>query len=331
MVGPHMTEPHITGTRSIGIIGLGIMGRRLLGVIRQHPDFRPGLLWDPAEAARAEARALAPEAGIAEAADAVIAEADVVYLACPPEPRKDYALQAAAAGKPLLLEKPLGIDVAASRDLTERLAASGVPAAVNFTQAASPALAEVSRALAAGELGEPLGIDILVTYAAWPRAWQVGADWLRFRAEGGFTREVISHFLFLSARLLGPLEPVWARPSFPAPDLAETHLLARLETPDGLPVSVFGSVGGRQPDRQEVTVKGSRRSYRIADFYHLQVSDGGAFAEARSPKGDAREEALNAQLSQLALCAAGQPHALATVAEAFAVQTWIEALLDGMP
>jgi hypothetical protein len=30
------------------------------------------------------------------------------------------------------------------------------------------------------------------------------------------TREVISHFLFFSERILGPLSVVWARPSYPA-------------------------------------------------------------------------------------------------------------------
>ena len=316
--------------RRVGIVGLGIMGRRLLGAIRRHPGFEPGPLWDPSEAARERAGGIAPDATIAESAAAVIAEAEVVYLACPPVPRKEYALQAAAAGKPVFLEKPLGVDMAASRDLVERLSDAGVPSAVNFTQAASPALAEIRRALQAGEMGELIGVDILVNYAAWPRAWQAEADWLRFRAEGGFTREVLSHFLFLSARLAGPLRPVWARPSFPEQELAETHLLARLESGNGAVVSILGTVGGALPDRQEVTVKGSRRSYRIADFYQLEVSDGGPFAVARVPDGDAREEALHAQLSELAICVAGQPHGLASVEEALAVQQWIEALLVGV-
>lgn len=316
--------------RRIGIVGLGIMGRRLLGAIRRHPGFEPGPLWDPSEAARERAGGIAPDATIAESAAAVIAEAEVVYLACPPVPRKDYALQAAAAGKPVFLEKPLGVDMAASRDLVERLSDAGMPSAVNFTQAASPALAEIRRALQAGEMGELIGVDILVNYAAWPRAWQAEADWLRFRAEGGFTREVLSHFLFLSARLAGPLRPVWARPSFPEQELAETHLLARLESANGAVVSILGTVGGALPDRQEVTVKGSRRSYRIVDFYQLEVSDGGPFALARVPDGDAREEALHAQLSELAICVAGQPHGLASVEEALAVQQWIEALLVGV-
>ncbi|WP_375592639.1 Gfo/Idh/MocA family oxidoreductase [Algihabitans albus] len=316
--------------RRIGIVGLGIMGRRLLGAVRRHPGFEPGPLWDPSEAARERAGGIAPHATIAESAAAVIAEAEVVYLACPPVPRKDYALQAAAAGKPVFLEKPLGVDMAANRDLVERLSDAGVPSAVNFTQAASPALAEIRRALQAGEMGQLIGIDILVNYAAWPRAWQAEADWLRFRAEGGFTREVLSHFLFLSARLAGPLRPVWARPSFPEQELAETHLLARLESANGAVVSILGTVGGALPDRQEVTVKGSRRSYRIVDFYQLEVSDGGPFAVARVPDGDAREEALHAQLSELAICVAGQPHGLASVEEALAVQQWIEALLVGV-
>lgn len=316
--------------RRIGIVGLGIMGRRLLGAIRRHPGFEPGPLWDPSEAARERAGGIAPDATIAKSAAAVIAEAEVVYLACPPVPRKEYALQAAAAGKPVFLEKPLGVDMAASRDLVERLSDAGVPSAVNFTQAASPALAEIRRALQAGEMGELIGVDILVNYAAWPRAWQAKADWLRFRAEGGFTREVLSHFLFLSARLAGPLRPVWARPSFPEQELAETHLLARLESANGAVVSILGTVGGALPDRQEVTVKGSRRSYRIVDFYQLEVSDGGPFAVARVPHGDAREEALHAQLSELATCVAGQPHGLASVEEALAVQQWIEALLVGV-
>src|SRR3546814_12915862 len=73
-------------------------------------------------------------------------------------------------------------------------------------------------------------------------------------------------FLFLSERFLGPLTLKWARPNYPAdPALCETEMLARLETADGRPVSVFGSVGGAQPDRQEVTVKGSRARFRFTE------------------------------------------------------------------
>jgi len=69
----------------------------------------------------------------APSAEAAIAGAELVYLACLPVPRKAHALAAAGAGKAVFLEKPLGIDVADSRDLLQRLEAAGVPTAVNFT------------------------------------------------------------------------------------------------------------------------------------------------------------------------------------------------------
>jgi predicted dehydrogenase len=65
----------------------------------------------------------APEAALTPTAQAAIDGADVVYLACPPAPRKAYALSAANAGKAVFLEKPPGIDVAGSRDLVARSAA----------------------------------------------------------------------------------------------------------------------------------------------------------------------------------------------------------------
>jgi predicted dehydrogenase len=317
-------------TVTTAIIGLGIMGRRMLEHMLRHPGYAPAAIWDPNPEACREAQAMAPGARIASSAEDAIAGVDLVYLACPPGPRKAYALAAAAAGKAVFLEKPLGVDIAQSEDLVAGLAAHGVPAAVNFTQAAGAALTDVAEAARNGALGEVMGADIVVTYPAWPRAWQKAADWLRFRDEGGMTREVISHFLFFSERILGPLSVVWAHPSYPADaTLCETHMLARLETADGRPVTVMASVGGAQPDRQELTVKGAAASRRITDFYVDAVSDGGPFTQIAAPPDDPRATSLKAQLDDLLLCMAGRPNRLATPAEALRVQKLVEAMLTG--
>lgn len=312
------------------IIGLGIMGRRMLEHMQLHPGYDPAFLWDTNADNAALARDLAPGATICDSAAAAISGADVVYLACPPGPRKEYALAAAALGKALFLEKPLGVDIAASADLVERIAASSVPAAVNFTQAAGAALTDISAEARSGAMGDLAGVDIVVTYGAWPRAWQQAADWLRLRDEGGMTREVISHFLFFSERILGPLSLVWARPTYPAdPTLCETHMLARLENAAGQAVSVLASVGGAQPDRQEFTVKGSLRSHRVVDFYAVSTSDGGAFERVTPTNLDPRSTSLRAQLDDLEAMIAGRPHRLATLEEALRVQRLIEAMLQG--
>jgi len=272
----------------------------------------------------------APGATVAENAEAAIANADLVYLACPPVPRQEYSLAAATAGKAVFLEKPLGIDINESADLVDQLNQLGVPAAVNFTQAAGVALTEVSSATAAGHLGDVVGIDIVVTYAHWPREWQKAADWLRFRAEGGMTREVVSHFLFFSERILGPLHLVWSRLSYPQDTaLCETHMLARLETTDGRPVTVMASVGGAQPDRQELTVKGTKISRRISEFYRDASSKGGEFLPVGPEPADPRAVALKAQLDDLLLCIDGKPNRLATPKEALRVQRLVEGMLLG--
>lgn len=314
------------------IIGLGIMGRRMLEHMLAHEGFEPAAMWDPDPAACAAAQEIAPRVRIASTAEESIAVADLVYLACPPVPRKAYALAAATAGKAVFLEKPLGVDLAESEALVTHLEASGVPAAVNFTQAAGEALTNISQAAHTGEMGELVGVDMVVTYAAWPRAWQQAADWLRFRAEGGMTREVLSHFLFFTQRILGSLSVVWARPSYPAdPALCETALLARLENAQGLPVSILASVGGAQPDRQEFTVKGSMASHRVSNFSEHSVSHGGEFADVAALPGERRAVALRAQLDDLLLCMAGRPHRLATPQEALEVQRLVETMLRGKP
>jgi predicted dehydrogenase len=227
----------------------------------------------------------------------------------------------------VFLEKPLGVDIDESRDLVDRLLKSGVASAVNFTQAGGEALATV---VGDSGSGTPCGIDIVVTYPHWPRAWQIDADWLRFRAEGGYTREVISHFLFFSSRVLGPLRLIWSKPTYPVdPSLCESHIAARLENADGVPVSVFASVGGAQPDRQEMTIKRSNHSYRVAEFHLLSKSDGGPFEAIYPAPSDPRAVSLKAQLDELNKALAGEPHKLATVAEALHVQELVEAMLKG--
>ena len=307
-----------------GIIGLGIMGRSMLGYMAGHDRFAPTAMWDPSTAAIEEAREVGTGAEVMDSADAVIAASDVVYLACPPAPRAVYALAAAEAGRSVFLEKPLGVDVAASRDLVARIESAGVPAAANL----SPPGAVMARIAADAEMGAPEGIDIVVSYPRWPREWQVEADWLRLAAEGGFTREVISHFIFFAMRLLGPLRLVRSRPTWPAdPALSETHLEARLESVDGLPVSIVGAIDEGRPECQDLTFRGSRRSWRITDFFELWSSEGGSFERVIADPDDVVALFRKEELDGLDACIRGEPHQLATVSEALAVQELIEGML----
>ena len=313
----------------VAIIGLGIMGRRMLQHMRIHEKFEPNYLWDPDKNACEKAIEVDTESKIMDSPEDAINAADLVYLACPPKVREAYAIDAVQKGKALFLEKPLGIDVEHSKNFIKRLKNFNVPLAVNFTQAAGLALNELLHAKSNGELGEMIGVDIIVTYPKWPREWQKEADWLRFKAEGGMTREVISHFLFFSERVLGQLELKWAKVVYPKDDLlCETDVLARLETQDGKCVNILASVGGVQPDRQEMTIRGTKTSRRVSEFYKDFESNGGEFLPLRNEPKDPRAVSLKAQLDHLFLNYKRMPNQLASLDEAYRVQTLIEAILE---
>ena len=316
-------------TIKVAIIGLGIMGRRMLKHMRLHENYQPDYLWDPDEKSCQEAIKQDSISQIMNSANHAIQAADLVYLACPPVVRKAYALEAAASGKALFLEKPFGINIEDSKDLIKQLEGYDIPVAVNFTQAAGVALTDLLKAKNRGDMGVLLGVDIVVTYPAWPRQWQREADWLRFRIEGGMTREVISHFLFFSERVLGPLKVIWAKTTFPEDaSLCETEVLARLETIEGYPVNILASVGGVQPDRQEFTVKGSIKSRRISEFYKDTESAGEEFIPLRKEPEDPRAISLKGQLDDLSLNIKGLPNRLATINEALRVQILVEDILS---
>ena len=315
-------------TTKVAIIGLGIMGQRMLAHMRLHRDFKPDYLWDPDQSACHQAMVLDPQSKIMNSASDAISKADLVYLACPPAVREPYALAAAKAGKALFLEKPFGIDLNDSARLMAQLQAYDVPVAVNFTQASGAALTDLLAAQERGDMGTLLGVDIVVTYPDWPRQWQKDADWLRFRAEGGMTREVISHFLFFTERVLGPLSLASAHTTYPDdPSLCETAVLARLTSGTGQQVSILATIGGAQPDRQEFTVKGTKTSRRVTDFHKDAISDGGDFIALREPPQDPRAISLKAQLDDLSLHLVAKPNRLATMEEAFRIQTLVESIL----
>jgi predicted dehydrogenase len=81
--------------------------------------------------------------------DALLDTCDAVAIAVTPAAQPELAIRAARAGKALLLEKPLGPDVAAARTIVDVVGETGVGAMVMLTYRFDPAfpdfLAEVDR------------------------------------------------------------------------------------------------------------------------------------------------------------------------------------------
>lgn len=317
---------------AIGIIGAGIMGERLLGaILQQDPALvRACGLWDPApEAMQRIARTFPQVPRFADAAF-VIAASDCTYIASPPASHLAHARAALAAGRSVFCEKPLAVDLADARAF---VAEAGPRGAVNFPFASSPAVATLRNWIESGEIGTPRRIAIEVGFATWPRSWQRdAAGWLDGPAQGGFAREVVSHFLFLSRRLIGPLGGLAGKASFPEAGRSERRIAATLRAGD-LPVTLAGAVGETAKDDHNIwRLEGDRGAVRLRDWSiaERRKTDGTwQPAPDALPQAEARPLALRRQLEGVARLARGEAHHLATLAEALDVQEIVEGILAG--
>jgi predicted dehydrogenase len=322
----------------LAVIGLGVIGRRMLEQTALRKDFDVVGAWDIDPQATSRAAADFPAARTSASAEAAIADprTEVVYVGTPPAHHRHYALLAARHGKRVFCEKPLAIDVAEGRRLVDELAAAGTPNAVNFVYASAPAATELARRIAAGEIGEVTGAEVALFFSRWPRDWQANAQWLRWRAEGGFTREVLSHFVYLAGRLFGDCRFVSGSVDYPADGRScERASLGRFDCA-GIPMLAGASAGGAGPDEVRFTVRGTRGALRLENWYEMSCSDGARWATVPlpiAPFPDMRTAAYQAQLDSLHRFARGQPSPLPDAALALRVQQAIEALLqsDGAP
>jgi predicted dehydrogenase len=129
-------------TKRMGVVGTGYWAEVVHAAgVAAHPDVELVGVWGRD---RAKASAVAERHGAQgyDDFDALLDEVDLLTFAVPPQVQVELALRAADAGKHLLLEKPVSIDLPAANRLVEAVDRSGVSTVVFFTQRFVPAYEE---------------------------------------------------------------------------------------------------------------------------------------------------------------------------------------------
>ena len=145
-------------------------------------------------------------------ADALIGddEVDAVYVATPPDTHLEYTRRAAAAGKPVYVEKPMARTAAECEQMVAACAAAGVPLFVAYYRRRLPLHLKVASLLAEGAVGA-VRLVTLHHMGAFQASSDGALPW-RLDPEvagvGGLFHDLASHQLDLLDYLLGPLEPV---------------------------------------------------------------------------------------------------------------------------
>ncbi len=142
------------GPLRVGVVGAGPWARLFhVPALVAHPDVELTAVWARREEAAAELAV--PHGATAHASfDRFLDEVDALVFALPPDIQAELAGRAAQAGKALLLEKPVALDLAAAERLSDVVQEAGVPTQMVLTWRYVP---EVRALLAAMAGMSPLG------------------------------------------------------------------------------------------------------------------------------------------------------------------------------
>jgi len=191
----------------IGLIGLGLALAPHLASLRD--------LAGRAQVAKAFSRTPARRQAFAQAAGLPVTDRleaifddpaiNIVAILTPPSSHLELVARACAAGKHVLLEKPLDITPARSRALVARVEQAGVTAAVMLQHRFKPAAERLRQALAAGELGDVVGVFTRVPLWRPQSYYDVEGRGTRARDGDGVLISQAIHTLDLMQSLIEPL------------------------------------------------------------------------------------------------------------------------------
>jgi len=142
-----------------------------------------------------------------DCADSLIADPEVnaVYVATPPSSHKEYVLAAATAGKPVYVEKPMGMNKADCEEMIQACEKNSVPLFVAYYRRALPRFQKVKSLLDEGAIGSPRFANVTFYRPSAKSDFQGSDNWRidPAIAGGGYFEDLASHSIDLLQYLLG--------------------------------------------------------------------------------------------------------------------------------
>jgi myo-inositol 2-dehydrogenase/D-chiro-inositol 1-dehydrogenase len=140
---------------SIAVIGCGRIGRMHAANVARHPGARLTAVYDVVEASSksvAEETGARAAASLEEVLDA--GDVDALLVASLTETHADLIERGAKAGKAVLCEKPIDLDIKRVDRCAEAIQGLDVPIQIGFNRRFDPGHSAVRAAAAAGEIGD---------------------------------------------------------------------------------------------------------------------------------------------------------------------------------
>lgn len=188
----------------IAVIGAGRIGQVHARAVAAHPLAELVLVCDPFEA---NARALGEKYGVRFVLDPddVFAadDVDAVIIGSPTAFHVDHILKAVAAGKKVMCEKPIALDLADAQRCVDELGDAADYVMMGFNRRFDPTFAEINERVAAGEVGELQQLTVISRDPAGPPASYVAGS-------GGIFKDMTIHDFDMVRFFLGDIVEVSA-------------------------------------------------------------------------------------------------------------------------
>lgn len=194
----------MTEALRVGVAGAGPWARSVHApMLAAGPETRLAGVWSRTEASAAK---LAAEFDVPvfSTYDQLLEECDAVAIAVPPGIQPGLAVRAARWGRPMMLEKPLGLDVAGAAQIAEAVAEAGVGSVMVLTYRYAPTVRAFLADTATFEATGGRACFLSGAFLGGPFA---GSGW---RVEHGALLDVGPHILDLVDAALGPIVSVRA-------------------------------------------------------------------------------------------------------------------------
>ncbi|GMA18881.1 Gfo/Idh/MocA family oxidoreductase [Arsenicicoccus piscis] len=241
----------------IGVVGAGPWATVHAGHIARHPDVELAGVWARRPEAAAEVVAAAGGTVYASVAE-LLDDVDAVDLCVPPDVQPALAIEAARAGKALMLEKPIAATLSEAEALAAACRESGVVTQVMLTRRFHP----VTRAFletARRELPPDRVDGVVATFLH--GAFLGGPMATPWRLREGVLLDLGPHLLDLVEQVAGPIESVTAATS-PGHTLAVTahHREGAVSQ-----LTMSGHTGGRSDHRVLAFGETTKLAFDAAD------------------------------------------------------------------
>ena len=258
---------------NIGIIGLGAIGERLIKTFIKHPRTNIIGVFDVDVNRMDLISSKFNLTSFSKYEDLVNDKyIDMIYVAVPPKYHRDITLKVIAANKHVLCEKPLASTIDEARDMLEAATSKGVVHGMNFPLYYGYAYNKIKSLLSNNKLGEIKRIELNAIFPVWPRLWQQN-NWIDTKEEGGFVREVFTHFIQLIQDSFGNINNIKSFAEYSSDSKkSEIEIIARGELSNNINVLFNGITGLSHEEDLRLIIHGTNGTAEILNWRDLYLT-----------------------------------------------------------